>query len=185
MQKQNRIFHKNGFTLIELLIVVLIIGILSALAMPQYMRAVERSRMTEAVTLLDAVSKAQQRNWMGVNKFSTNFATLDVAPQGATGATYYTQGDPVTGVNSNGFAITLYDGEYDEGYAEAVRFNYNKEMTYNYTLVRFYLSEYVTCESSEPNGQSLCADFCGIEDPVSACCSDGTDSACYEDGTES
>jgi len=175
---------QSGFTLIEILIVVLIIGILAALAMPQYMRAVERSRMTEAVTLLDAIAKAQQRNYMSTNTFSTNFSTLDVAPQGATGDTYYTQGDPISGVNSNGFAITLYDGDYDEGYAEAIRYNYNKEMLYNYTLVRFYLSEYVTCESDEENGQSLCADFCGIDNPVAACCSDGTSSACYEDGVE-
>lgn len=51
----------KGFTLIELLVVVMIIGILSSIALPQYTTAVERSRAAEALTLLGAVSDAAQR----------------------------------------------------------------------------------------------------------------------------
>ncbi len=49
---------KKGFTLIELLVVVLIIGILSAVAMPQYTKAVKKSRMAGVVSKLRTVLQA-------------------------------------------------------------------------------------------------------------------------------
>ncbi|MBR4355417.1 MAG: prepilin-type N-terminal cleavage/methylation domain-containing protein [Elusimicrobiaceae bacterium] len=172
---------RSGFTLIELLVVVLIIAVLVGLALPNYMKAVERSRMMEAVTLLDNIAMAQQRKFMQFHRFITSFTSLDIALAKATASSiYYTRGDDsTTGVHGNGFALVLYpSNSYDTGYAEAIRYIDGAEIPYQYTLRRIYSSSDTTCMSEQENGQALCMDYCGTDAPASACCSNGLIGEC-------
>ena len=67
-----------GFTLIELLVVVLIIGILAAVAMPQYNKAVEKSRATQALAILKSLYAAQETYYMANGSYATSFDDLDI-----------------------------------------------------------------------------------------------------------
>lgn len=170
--------NKKGFTLIELLVVVLIIGILAAMAMPQYFKAVERSRMTEADTLLGSIAQAQRRKFLQVNRFVTDYRALDVSPKDSSGSVYYTKGNPTTGANGNGFSIVLAGTGFQDGKATATRHSDSGALQYTYTLSRFYQGDNVTCTGTNTAGQELCADFCGIDTPVASCCNNGTDAPC-------
>ncbi len=67
---------KGGFTLIELLVVVLIIGILAAIAVPQYFKVVEKGKAAEALTTLDSIRGANERYLANNGSYCTsaNFA---------------------------------------------------------------------------------------------------------------
>lgn len=83
----------KGFTLIELLVVVLIIGILSAVALPQYEKAVMRSRFTQMVTAARSIVQAQHIFYMENGEYTADLNDLDVVfPDSKEGAVSLREG---------------------------------------------------------------------------------------------
>ena len=69
---------RKGFTLIELLVVVLIIGILAAIAFPQYQVAVLKTRYTQLMVMADAIRQAQDAYYLATGKYSLKINDLDI-----------------------------------------------------------------------------------------------------------
>lgn len=70
--------NKQGFTLTEVLTVVLIVGILTSVALPKYMRSVERARATEAMVAIKALNDAVYAYYADKEECPTNFSKLVV-----------------------------------------------------------------------------------------------------------
>ena len=73
---------KKGFTLIELLVVVLIIGILAAVAVPQYQKAVAKSRYAAMKPIVKSLADAAQTYYLANGTYFNYFDELDIDTNG-------------------------------------------------------------------------------------------------------
>ena len=79
--------NTQAFTLIELLVVVLIIGILAAVALPQYQKAVDKARFMKLLTPVDSISKAIDAYYLANGDFPTQWDELGITLPGTVDST--------------------------------------------------------------------------------------------------
>ena len=92
--------NSKGFTLIELMIVVAIIGVLAAIALPNFLRFQCRATQSEAKTNLGGIRVCQEAYFAEHKKYGNNFAGMGFAPKGRVKYSYTTSG------NTEGFTAT-------------------------------------------------------------------------------
>ena len=153
---RNKRYPRGGFTLIELLVVVLIIGILAAIALPQYKMAVGKARFSTLKNITRSLQESAQRYYLVHNEYPHSSSGLDIDLD------IKTESDSNYGLiltMQDGISCTVWsDASPDEGYVACNRKIFGKLMHYYVGRItgRPWLC---LVEDTDPKGQAsrLCA----------------------------
>jgi len=88
-ERLSRFSYNSGFTFVELLIVIIVIGILSAIALPSFLNQAKKGRQSEAKVYIGSMNRAHQADYLERGTFTTNLGDLGIGIATETSAYIY------------------------------------------------------------------------------------------------
>lgn len=164
--------ERAGFTLLELLIVVLIIGVLAAVALPQYKLTVCKAHMAQVETVNRQIYDAHRAYILANGKAAENFDDLGFSLPGyvkktdTVGAEYLSNGDYSFHLHP-GDGVPRIEGQYN-GVCKAVLYTYRSAtahkpwpghcISYDDAAYKYCLSRWPgsSCRQGTPAHQKIC-----------------------------